>query len=89
MPNDNFGQFADSPSAPATRCFVITPHATNDLITDTKAFYVGGAGDVTLRAIGDDSDVLLKNIAAGSIIDVRVRAVRAVGTTATFIVGLA
>lgn len=86
---DNFSGLSDTVSSPATRCFSIVPHATNDLPTVTKAFYVGGAGDVTLRAVGDMADVTFKNIAAGSIIDVRVQAVRVAGTTATFLVGLA
>ncbi len=89
MPTDSFQQFADSPSDPATRCFAIAPHASDDLPMDTKAIYVGTAGHIALRAIGDAADVTLRNVPAGSIIDIRVRAVRSAGTTASDLVGLA
>jgi hypothetical protein len=88
MPVDNFGQFTDSPSEPATGAFVITPHASNELPFTTKAIYIGGAGDLTLRPINGDTDVQFKNLAAGSVLDIRAKAVRASGTSATFLIGL-
>jgi hypothetical protein len=89
MSIDAFSQFADGPSDPASRCFPIIPHASNDLPMATKALYVGTGGHVMLRPIGSEADVLFRNISSGSTIDVRVRAVRAAGTTASDIVGLA
>lgn len=84
-----FRDFGDSPTHPASRAFPVMPHASDDLPMATKALYIGGAGDVTLCPLDGDTDVLFTNLAAGSILDVRVRAVRAAGTTATNIVGLA
>ena len=55
----------------------------------TKAIYVGGQGDVTLRAIESDADVTFRNVPSGAILDVRTANIRATGTTATDIVGLA
>ncbi len=89
MPIDRFSAFADGPAAPATRCFAVVPHPTDELPQATKALYIGGAGDVTLRSIAGEQDVVFRNLAAGSILDVRVAAVRVAGTTATNIVGLA
>lgn len=42
-----------------------------------------------IRAMQSDADVLLRNVRAGRIIDVQVRAVRSTGTAASDIVGLA
>ena len=85
---DSFLQFTDSPSEPATGAFIITPHATNELPFVTKALYIGGAGDVSLRPLNSDTDVQFRNLAAGSVLDIRAKAVRVSGTSATFLVGL-
>lgn len=89
MPFDPFAPNADSPSAPARHCFAVTPDDSAELQTVTKAVYVGGAGDVTLRAIESDADVIFRNVPAGAVLDVRTAGIRATGTTATDIVGLA
>ncbi len=80
---------ADSPIAPAQRCFAISPHDIALLPLVTKAIYIGEEGDVTLRAKESDQDVTFRNLAAGSMLDVRAVAIRATGTTASAIVGLA
>lgn len=74
---------------PASRCFAITPHDTAELEFVTKAIYVGSTGDLILRPVNGDSDVLFRNVPGGFILDVRARAVRMVGTTASDLVGLA
>ncbi len=89
MPVDSFSSFVDSPMAPASRCFAIVPSDAAELSEVTKALYVGSAGDVVLRAVEATVDVTFRNVPAGSTLDVRVRAVRAAGTTAADIVGLA
>ncbi len=89
MPANPFENFVDSPGSAAADAFAIVPHATDTLPVITKALYVGGAGDIVLRLASASSDTLFKNVAAGTILDLRVLAVRAAGTSATFIVGLA
>ncbi|MCX7676501.1 MAG: hypothetical protein N2Z59_03885 [Alteraurantiacibacter sp.] len=89
MLKDDFQAFADSPLAPATQTFPIVPSDSAELHRVTKAIYVGETGDIVLRALNSDTDVLFRNVPAGSILDVRVRAVRQTGTTAASIVGLA
>lgn len=89
MITDPFKNAAESAIAPAELCFGITPVNGVDLTHATKALYVGTAGDVCLRSIRGTADVTFRNVPAGSILDVRVRAVRATGTTAADLVGLA
>ena len=89
MFQDPFDRNTDSPTAPAEDCFAITPSDSADLPRATKAIYVGQAGHVALVTVRGSSAVVFRNVAAGTIIDVRVRAVKATGTTAGEIVGLA
>ena len=86
---DRFDTQLDSLSQPARRAFAITPHATNEIDPLPKAIYVGTGGHVTLRAADGTADVVFRNVASGQILDVRARHVRASGTTAADIVGLA
>ena len=85
---DPFARFADTPTAPASRCFAVSPADEGELPHASKAIYVGKGGDVTLRALDDDSDVTFVGVPSGGILDVRVRAVRATGTTAADLVAL-
>ena len=89
MPNDPFDTASDSLIAPARLAFPITPSDSTDLSVTTKAVYVGTGGDIVLRAIGSASDVTLSNVASGSVLAIRVKAVRTAGTTAGNLVGLA
>lgn len=89
MPKDNFSNSSDSLIAPAQFCFEITPSDTQELQVVTKAVYIGQGGDVTLLAIDNASDVTFRNVPTGAILDVRVSAIRATGTSAADIVGLA
>lgn len=87
--SDQFATFADGASAPARNAFAIVPHDANPLPRVVKAVYVGTAGNVTLRTVDAAADVLFRNVAAGQVLDVRAAFVRAAGTTAGDLVGLA
>ncbi|WP_427966473.1 spike base protein, RCAP_Rcc01079 family [Altererythrobacter sp.] len=89
MPKDNFQSSSDSLISPAQICFAVTPDDAQDLAMVTKAIYIGLGGDVTLRSVDNTDDVTFANVPTGAILDVRVSAVRATGTTASNIVGLA
>lgn len=86
---DRFADLADNIGAPARRAFAITPHDVNALADIPKAIFVGTGGTVILRAIDGEADVTLKNVASGQTLDIRARYVRATGTTAADLVGLA
>ena len=88
MPNDLFGYVLDSLVAPARSCFAVTPSDTGELPLLPKALYIGGGGSLVVRAIDSDADVTFANVAAGTILDIRIIAVRATGTTATNLIGL-
>lgn len=89
MPSDNFEVTLDSLIAPARSCFAIIPHNTVELQILPKAIYVGSGGSLVIRAVDSAQDVTFANVASGTILDVRVSAVRQTGTTASNIIGLA
>lgn len=72
---------------PATRLTAVTPSDSTDL-SGARAVYVGTAGDLAVRAKGDDSAVTLPNVPAGAIIPVQIDRVMSTGTTASDIVAL-
>lgn len=65
----------------------VTPSDT-DAIEACRALYVGGTGDITMRARGSSADVVFAAVPAGTILPVQVTYVRETGTTATDIVAL-
>ena len=89
MTTDLFAASSDSPMAPAERCFAVIPSDIDALAFATKALFVGTGGDVTLRTVNGTEDVTFRNLPDAAVIDVRVSAVRATGTTAADIVALA
>ena len=89
MFKDSYQHLSDSLISPAEFCFAISPDDVAELQEATKAIYVGNGGDVTLRCVRGEADITFTNVPSGSILDVRVRAVRHTGTTASNIVALA
>jgi hypothetical protein len=81
-------------SATARRGFAITPNDSLVLPKWPKQIWVGGAGDVAVILSGDDPtnagvDVtILKNVPAGTMLDINPKRVMLSGTTATLLVGL-
>ena len=89
MSSDPFSDSADSAIAAARAPYPVIPSDSIELAVIPKALYVGCGGTIVLRGSAGDSDVTFRNVPAGSVLDVRVRFVRATGTTATDIVALA
>lgn len=89
MPFDPFENSTDSLITPAKTAFAITPDDVADLPSVTKALYVGNGGDITVRPVDADADVTFRNLVTGTVLPVRMSAVRSSGTTATDMVGLA
>lgn len=71
------------PSGPITKPYTVTPSDTVDLLTGTRAIYVGVAGDVSLLLL-DGATVTLTLVAGWH--PIAPRRVRATGTTATGII---
>jgi hypothetical protein len=85
---NDFSKHQIAVMTPATHAFAITPHDANELSNVTRAIYVGGAGDVTAVLMDDTAAVTFKAVPAGAVLSVRVKQVKATGTTATHLVGL-
>lgn len=86
---DPFDSRSDSVFAPSRNPFSISPDDEGGIVPLPKALYIGSGGDVTLRGVDGAADVVFRNVPDGSILDVRASHVRAAGTTASDIVGLA
>lgn len=76
-------------TVPATGAFAVTPHDTNELATYSRALYIGTAGDITVRMVGEggSTNVLFQNVPVG-ILDIEVKLVLSTGTAASDIVAL-
>lgn len=74
-------------SAPFRHAWAITPSDTNALADIPKAVKVGGAGNITMRAVDSAADVVWV-ASSGEIIPGRIAFIRATGTTATGLLGL-
>jgi hypothetical protein len=84
---DTFSAHLGGLTGPYTGGAAITPHDTNELVTVTRAIYVGGAGNIKLTTSGGDT-VTLTGATAGSILPVRAKLVFSTDTTATALVAL-
>lgn len=89
MDSDPFNSTSDSLIAPARLAFSVVPHDHLNLAMPTRALYIGTGGDVAVRPLGSANDVVLRNVSSGSVLALRVSAVRLSGTTASDLVGLA
>jgi hypothetical protein len=65
----------------------VTPHDTNELTNVSRALYVGGAGALVVVTL-KGTTVTLAAVPAGTELRLRVKQVKATGTTATSIVAL-
>ena len=86
---DPFADFGDSVATSARAPFAVTPSDTVPLPTCPKAIYVGTGGTLVVRGVDAAADVRFVNVGAGTVIDVRASFVRASGTTAADLIGLA
>lgn len=84
---EKFHGRAEDIVAPARRGFAIVANDAADLSAETRAIYVGVAGDLAVVLSAGD-EVSFVGLAGGTILPIRVRRVKATGTTATQLVGL-
>ena len=72
---------------PAVYSDAISPSDDDELATVSRALFVGGAGDVAVVMLSGDA-VTYAGVTAGSFLPIRVKQVKATGTTATLILNL-
>lgn len=83
---DRFSRSLDQVDDPPRRAWAVTPDDNNDLADVATRLYVGGAGAISVILADDASPVTLTAVPVGSYLDMRIRRVRATGTTATALV---
>ena len=86
MANKSGEAFVGS-EVPAFGAFAVTPHDSNTLQTNTRALWVGGAGNIVVRML-DGNTVTFIAVNAGQLLPIQVDLVKSTLTTATSIVGL-
>ena len=71
--------------SPSPSAFAITAHATNEVDPIPRAVYVGSAGNLVVRLMDDSADVTFSNLAAGTILAIRPRYIRATSTAGSLL----
>tara|TARA_R110002020_G_scaffold10961_3_gene41563 strand:+ start:4255 stop:4518 length:264 start_codon:yes stop_codon:yes gene_type:complete len=84
---DRFTDHAQSLNAPASHAFAIAPADGTDLVEVTRALYIGVTGSLSVTLVSG-AEVTLAGVPGGSFVPLRVRQVKASGTTASAILGL-
>jgi hypothetical protein len=86
--SDIFESQATGLTSPARNHFAITPHNSTDFTANnTRAIYVGGAGNIVIVTENGDA-VTYSNVPAGTIIPIVAKRVNSTNTTATNLVGM-
>jgi len=78
---------ADNIAAPARRGFAIVASDTNDLSAETRAVYVGSAGDL-VAVLSSGDEVTFAGVGGGTLLPIRAKRIKSTGTTAGQLVGL-
>lgn len=85
---DRFASFVPGLESPATHGFAITPADGTDLAETTRALYVGVGGAVAL-VLASGAELVLTGVPGGALLPLRVKRIKATGTSASALVGLA
>lgn len=67
--------------SPYERAYAVTPDDANDLPTATRGIVSGYSGNIVVDTVGGDTNIAVP-VAAGIPVQLRVRRIRATGTTA-------
>ena len=84
---DEFQNHTTSLTSPATAGETVIPHDDTDLAFCTRGLYVGASGTVVAVLISGD-EITLNDAQAGVIYPLRIRRIKATGTSAAGLVGL-
>lgn len=83
---DDFATHITSLDSPATSGEAITPDDATDLSFVTRGLYIGSTGTVAVVMLSGD-EVVLNDAQAGVIYPIRIRRLKATGTTAAGLIG--
>lgn len=72
---------------PASGGETVTPHDTNELTSVSRGLYVGVGGNVAV-VMADGTALTFVGVAAGTLLPLRVKQVKATNTTATSMVAV-
>ena len=72
---------------PVQNAAEVTPHNMQDLPATSHGIYVGAEGDLSVEML-NGQHVVFSGVPSGSILPIRVKRVRATGTTAGMILAL-
>jgi hypothetical protein len=86
--SDKFEGYQAGLEAPADNAAAVTPDDDTDLSDFARALYVGTAGDVAVNLATTGSAIVFKNVAAGTVLPIRVARVLDTSTTADDIVAI-
>ena len=81
--------YATEAYGPARRLFAIAPNDGVDLLFVTTGIYVGATGNLSVIDRDTGTAVTFEAVPAGTILPIRVARVRATGTSASALVGMA
>ncbi len=84
---DRYDGYSSSFAGPAGHGFAIVPSDAADLPEITRALYVGMGGSLAI-VLQSGAELTLQGVAAGTLLPLRVRRLKASGTSASAVVGL-
>lgn len=84
MAEDN-GSVGVDKVAPGRNAIAVTEHDTNELSKYPRALYIGGAGNLVVDMLGGQNDVAFNNVAAGTILPITVKRVKAASTVSDIV----
>jgi hypothetical protein len=88
MPTRERSGFSPDDVSPAESAEAVTPSDSTDLVTFSRALWIGGAGNIAVIMRDGSGPFLISGIPAGTLLPIRVQRVNATNTTATLIVAL-
>ncbi|QDZ10718.1 spike base protein, RCAP_Rcc01079 family [Devosia ginsengisoli] len=84
---DRYDGYSSSLAGPVGHGFAIVPDDGADLAEITRALYVGVGGSLSI-VLQSGAELTLQGVAAGTVLPLRVRRLKASGTSASAVVGL-
>ena len=85
---DKFKNYPTNIDSVCDNAYPIVPNDNDDLTSATRAIFIGETGDLKIELVNSTEPVVLKNVAAGSVLPMRIKKVFGTETTATNLIAL-